>query len=56
LRAKCLDRPRSEVWSFVDRRVFERVTAEAAPPEEVRRRARELYHIATVFAVTADAA
>ncbi|MGD8394430.1 MAG: hypothetical protein PVF43_03015 [Candidatus Eiseniibacteriota bacterium] len=53
LRRTCLDRPQSAVWQLVDRRLFERATAPGAETE-LRRLARSLYHVATVFAAVED--
>jgi asparagine synthase (glutamine-hydrolysing) len=49
LRELCLDQSDSPLWDFVDRPLFERITAPGAEVAERRRRLNGLYDTATVF-------
>ncbi|GEM_PF-5322741 len=49
VRSFCLDNTASEIWDFVDREEFERLTAEGQDEEVIRKRHKELYDTYTMF-------
>jgi asparagine synthase (glutamine-hydrolysing) len=50
LRQICLDQPYSPLWNFVDRSMFEHITAPGTHPAERTSRTEGLYAVATLFA------
>ena len=49
LREMCLDQRESSLWDYVDRPIFERVSASVTNPEVTHKQKLKLYSIATVF-------